>query len=163
MARSLSLKIQPAHHGDIGLGIARIDFDCMDSLKANTGSVVEIISRKRAVARCLPNIVKDNGKGIIRIDNLTRATVGAEIGQKVSIKKIDTKQAKKVTVVPLQAIPQDMGNYLSDSACDQPVIKGQLVGVPYFLGSLFFSVKNYAPPAKSVMVTTKTKFHIEPF
>ena len=39
---TLSLKVLEAYTRDVGRGVARIDYDSMDSLNASTGDVVEI-------------------------------------------------------------------------------------------------------------------------
>ena len=60
---TLPLKILEAYTRDVGRGVARIDYESMDSLSASTGDVVEIRGKRRTVAKCLPS---DEGKGIIR-------------------------------------------------------------------------------------------------
>jgi len=51
---TLSAKVLEAYTRDVGRGVARIDYDSMDSLNASTGDVVEIRGKRRAVAKCLP-------------------------------------------------------------------------------------------------------------
>ncbi|CUR51378.1 AAA family ATPase, CDC48 subfamily protein (fragment) [Nitrosotalea devaniterrae] len=155
------LIIQPAHHRDIGCGIARMDYDVIDSLDTRTDSFVEIISRKRTVVRCLPVIPSDEGKGVIRLDDLTMENIGSQIGKHVYVKKIDVSEAERVIVAPLQEIPPVMEQYLNDVLYNQAIVKEQLVAIPYFPGSLIFTVKDYTPLAQSVMITSKTKFQIE--
>jgi transitional endoplasmic reticulum ATPase len=43
----LSLKILEAYTRDVGRGVARIDYESMDSLSASTGDVVEIRGKRR--------------------------------------------------------------------------------------------------------------------
>ena len=153
--------IQPAHHADIGRGIARIDYNVMDSIGVETNSFVEIISRKRIVARCLPVIPSDESKGVIRLDDLTIENVGAQIGKHVYVKKADTSTAEQITVIPLQDIPPGIEKYLNDVVCHHAIVKEQLVAIPYFPGSLMFTVRDYAPSVQSVVITPETKFQIE--
>src|ERR671910_553292 len=49
-----SLKVLEAYTRDVGRGVARIDYDSMDSLTASTGDVIEIRGKRRTVAKCLP-------------------------------------------------------------------------------------------------------------
>ncbi|MGB9167647.1 MAG: hypothetical protein WCB31_01830, partial [Nitrososphaeraceae archaeon] len=44
---TLSLKVLEAYTRDVGRGIARIDYDTMDSLAVSTGDVVEIRGKRR--------------------------------------------------------------------------------------------------------------------
>ena len=47
---ALSLKVLEAYTRDVGRGVARIDYDSMDSLSASTGDVIEIKGKRRTVA-----------------------------------------------------------------------------------------------------------------
>ncbi|HEY6659045.1 MAG TPA: hypothetical protein VIZ62_11005, partial [Nitrososphaeraceae archaeon] len=49
---SISLKVLEAYTRDVGRGIARIDYDTMDSLAVSTGDVVEIRGKRRTTAKC---------------------------------------------------------------------------------------------------------------
>jgi transitional endoplasmic reticulum ATPase len=51
----ISLKVLEASTKDLGSGVARIDYDSMDSLSASTADVIEIIGKRRTVAKCLPH------------------------------------------------------------------------------------------------------------
>ena len=50
---ALSLKVLEAYTRDVGRGVARIDYDSMDTLNASTGDVIEIKGKRRTVAKCL--------------------------------------------------------------------------------------------------------------
>src|SRR3990172_3286871 len=85
---SLSLKVLEAYTRDVGRGVARIDYDSMDTLNASTGDVIEIKGKRRTVAKCLPLYPSDEGKGIIRIDGLGRNNSGIAIGDTIAVRKI---------------------------------------------------------------------------
>ena len=76
---ALSLKVLEAYTRDVGRGVARIDYDSMDTLNASTGDVIEIKGKRRTVAKCLPLYPSDEGKGIIRIDGLGRNNSGIAV------------------------------------------------------------------------------------
>src|ERR687890_355303 len=82
---TLSLKVLEAYTRDVGRGVARIDYDSMDSLSASTGDVIEIRGKRRTVAKCLPLYPSDEGKGIIRVDGLVRNNAGVAIGDTVVV------------------------------------------------------------------------------
>src|SRR5215211_6928651 len=145
---SISLKVLEAYTRDVGRGIARIDYDTMDSLAVSTGDVVEIRGKRRTTAKCLPLYPSDEGKGIIRIDGLVRNNSGIAIGEKIFLS-------------PLEAIPPIDERYLADALESVPIIKGDNVMVPYFGGRLTFQVIGVTPAnADAVLVTQKTIFHI---
>ena len=157
---TLSLKILEAYTRDVGRGVARIDYDSMDSLSASTGDVIEIRGKRRTVAKCLPLYPSDEGKGIVRVDGLVRNNAGVAIGDTVVVRKIKALPAEKVIVAPLEAIPPIDERYLADALESVPLIKGDNVMVPYFGGKLTFQVIGVTPAADAVLVTQKTMFHI---
>ncbi len=157
----LSLKVLEAYTRDVGRGIARIDYDTMDALSASTGDVIEITGKKVTVAKCLPLYPADEGKGIIRIDGLGRNNSGIALAEVVTIKKIKSLAAEKVTVAPLEAIPPIDERYLADDLESVPLIKGDKVMIPYFGGRLTFQIIEVTPAKNSVVITQKTIFEIK--
>src|SRR5947208_480134 len=157
---TLSLKVLEAYTRDVGRGVARIDYDSMDSLGASTGDVIEIKGKRRTVAKCLPLYPSDEGKGIIRVDGLVRNNAGIAIGDTVAVRKIKAVAAEKVVVAPLESIPPLDEKYLTDSLESVPLVKGDNVMVPYFGGRLTFQVIGITPAVDAVIVTQKTVFHI---
>ena len=159
--RTVSLKVLEAYTRDVGRGVARIDYDSMDSLSASTGDVIEIRGKRRTVAKCLPLYPSDEGKGIIRVDGLVRNNAGVAIGDTVVVRKIKAVPAEKVIVAPLEAIPPIDERYLADALESVPLIKGDNVMVPYFGGRLTFQVIGVTPAtADAVLVTQKAVFNI---
>src|SRR6266487_1626713 len=146
MAQGDNLKILESYTRDVGRGVARIDYESMDSLSASTGDVIEIRGKRRTVAKCLPLYPSDEGKGIVRVDGLVRNNKAVP--------------AEKVIVAPLEAIPPIDERYLADALESVPLIKGDNVMVPYFGGRLTFQVIGVTPAADAVLVTQKTIFHI---
>ena len=155
-----TLKVLEAYTRDVGRGVARIDYDSMDSLSASTGDVIEIRGKRRTVAKCLPLYPSDEGKGIIRVDGLVRNNAGVAIGDTVVVRKIKAVPAEKVIVAPLEAIPSIDERYLADALESVPLIKGDNVMVPYFGGRLTFQVIGVTPVADAILITQKTVFQI---
>ena len=157
----ISLKVLEAYTRDVGRGVARIDYDSMDTLSASTGDVIEVKGKRRTVAKCLPLYPSDEGKGIIRIDGLGRNNSGIAIGDSISVKKIKAVAAEKISVSPLEAIPPIDERYLADALESVPLIKGDNVMVPYFGGRLTFQIIQVTPDkGDAVLVTQKTVFTI---
>ena len=156
----IHLKVLEAYTRDVGRGVARIDYDSMDTLTASTGDVIEIKGKRRTVAKCLPLYPSDEGKGIIRIDGLGRNNAGIAIGDTITVRKIRAVPAEEVTVAPLEAIPPIDERYLADALESVPLIKGDNVMVPYFGGRLTFQVIRITPSTDAVLVTQKTSFKI---
>src|SRR6187200_118667 len=161
MTNNPTLKVLEAYTRDVGRGVARIDYESMDSLNASTGDIIEIKGgKRRTVAKCLPLYPSDEGKGLIRVDGLVRNNAGVAIGDTVEITKIKTEPAEKVIVAPLESIPPVDERYLADALEGVATIKGDNVMVPYFGGRLTFQIIAVMPAAGAVLVTQKTIFHI---
>src|SRR5215469_4788297 len=155
------LRVLEAYTRDVGRGVARIDYDTMDSLSASTGDIIEIKGKRRTVAKCLPLYPSDERKGIVRVDGLVRNNAGVAIEDTVTIKKTKAGPAEKVIVAPLEAIPPIDERYLADALESVPLIKGDNVMVPYFGGRLIFQVIGVtAPSTDTALVTQKTVFNI---
>lgn len=95
----------------------------------------------------------------IRIDGLIRNNAGIAIGNTVSIRKISSPCAEKITVVPLENIPPIDERYLADALDTMPVTKGDNIMIPYFGGRLTFQVMDIVPGVVST-VTRETVFSI---
>src|ERR1044072_9726651 len=105
-SNTLSLKVLEAYTRDVGRGVARMDYDSMDSRGISTGDIVEIAgSKSKTVAKCLPLYPSDEGKSIVRVDGLLRNNAGAAIGDIVEIIKVKALQAQKVVVSQLVEMP----------------------------------------------------------
>jgi transitional endoplasmic reticulum ATPase len=162
---NLELKILEAYSRDVGRGIARIDYDSMDSIIATTGDIIEIRvdekSTRKTVAKSLPLYPSDEGKGIIRIDGIVRNNADLAIGDTAHIRKIKVKPAEKVIVAPLEAIPPIDERYLSDSLESVSMTRGDNFLVPYFGGRLLFQVIDLTPPtSEAVIISQGTQFII---
>ena len=155
----IKLIILEAYTRDVGRAVARIDYKSMDDLGASTGDILEISGRHRSVARCLPLYPTDQGKQTIRVDGLARNNTGMGIGDTLTVRKIKTVPAEKITVMPLESIPPIDERYLADALENVPVIKNDTVMVPYFGGRLTFQIVDTIPNA-GVIIDQKTQFTI---
>ena len=155
-----NLKVLEAYTRDVGRGVARIDYDAMDALSASTGDIVEIMGKRRTVAKCLPLYPSDEGRGVIRVDGLIRNNAGIAIGDTVTIKKIKANPAEKVIVAPLESIPPIDERYLADALESVPLTKGDNIMIPYFGGRLTFQILGVSPVGEAVLVTQRTVFSI---
>src|ERR671911_167211 len=163
----LDLKVLEAYTRDVGRGVARLDYESMDTLGASTGDIIELKAGeksrggRRTVAKCLPLYPSDEGKGVIRIDGLVRNNAGLAIGDIAIIKKIKATLAERVIVTPLEAVSSIDERYLADSLDSVSMIKGDNVMVPYFGGRLTFQVIGLTPATcDAVIVGQKTQFTI---
>lgn len=126
-----SSTVYEAYTRDVGHGVARIDHESMDALNVTAGDVLEIQATRKTVARCLPLYPSDEGKGMIRIDGIVRHNAGVSINGTVVIKKTRGVPAEKITLTPLESIPQLEENYLSTSLSNISIIIGDKIMITY--------------------------------
>ena len=160
MSYDVTLKVLEAYTRDVGRGVARIDYDAMDTLDASTGDVIEITGKRKTVAKCLPLYPSDEGRNVIRVDGLVRNNAAVAISDTITIKKIKAPPAEKVIVAPLESIPPIDERYLADALESVPVTKGDNIMIPYFGGRLTFQVIGITPPSDAVLISQRTIFTI---
>ncbi|MCJ7571787.1 MAG: CDC48 family AAA ATPase, partial [Candidatus Thermoplasmatota archaeon] len=94
------------------------------------------------------------GKGIIRIDNLTRKNAGTGLGERVKIRKAELKEAKELTIAPLISKGQQIqfgggiDNLIKKGLLKRPLTKGDSViipGIALFGSSLPFVIISTIP------------------
>ena len=114
---------------DVGRGLVRLDEGVMKKLDIKQGDVVEVIGPKSTGAIALKGYPEDRGLNIIRIDGLMRRNAGTSIGEKVTIRKAEVKEAKSITVAPTDPRVRFMapGEVIKRNLLGRPVTKGDLI------------------------------------
>jgi transitional endoplasmic reticulum ATPase len=185
----VKLKVAEAMQDDVGRGIVRIDSDSMKEINVKPGDVIEIEGEKKSVALVDRAYPADIGLRIIRMDGLTRFNVKASIGEIVTIRRADVKEAKHIVIAPaqkdiyLQVSPESVKQALLGRALMKGDIitlggtrrRRTLMGTPFedifsifeeenFFGSiqeLKFVVVSTAPK-EAVIVTDITEVEVSP-
>jgi transitional endoplasmic reticulum ATPase len=163
---------------DVGRGLVRLDDDVIKKLVIEEGDVVEVIGSKRTGAIALEGYPEDRGLHIARIDGFMRRNAGTSIGEKVTIRKVEVKEAKKVVIAPAESGVRFIasGGVIKRNLLGRPLIKGDLittsapVGADIFeeffggfvgLGEMKFIVTNTSPSG-IVLVTELTDVEVLP-
>jgi transitional endoplasmic reticulum ATPase len=94
-------KVKETLPKDVGRVIARIDPGDMSGMELEVGQVVQIEGKRKTVAKIMPCYAEDRGKGIVQIDGITRENARVGLDEKVTIDKVESKQARKITLSPL--------------------------------------------------------------
>jgi transitional endoplasmic reticulum ATPase len=128
---SINLKVAEAMLEDVNKGIVRIDSSVMKEIDVRPGDVVSIKGKKLTVAiaaRCYPG---DIGLNIIRMDGSIRRNSGATLGEFVTIKKADVKEAKKVVIAPIEknVYIKASGNLFKRGLLGRAVVKGDVASM----------------------------------
>ena len=130
------LKVSEAFQQDVGYGRARIDHQTRIDLDLSVGDVIEIEGTKTTAAVVWRAHPSDEGKAIIRIDNLTRKNAGTALGERVKIRRANVREAKEVVLAPLisegQQIQFGSGieHLIKKGLMKRPLTKGDTIVIP---------------------------------
>ena len=130
------LKVAEAFQQDVGYGRARIDHQTRMELDLSIGDVIEIEGSKKTASVVWRAHPTDEGKKIIRVDNLTRKNAGAGLGDSVKIRRADVQIANSVSLAPLiskgQQIQFGKGIevLIKKGLLKRPLAKGDSIIVP---------------------------------
>ncbi len=101
MENELKLKVAEAFsQSDIGRSVARIDPESMSKLNLKDGDIIEIEGDKLTTATVVAS-QSDISLGIVRIDSYIRKNAGTSIGEEITIRPAQIKEAKKIKLAPV--------------------------------------------------------------
>src|SRR3989344_5138572 len=125
----VKLRVAEASQDDAYKGIARIDYDTMKILGLRRGDVIYVKGGKETVAIVDRAYPADVGEGIIRIDGIIRKNAKTGVGEIVELKKADIKEAKKITIAPVQenVVVQGDPEIFRRGLLGRAVVKGDIV------------------------------------
>lgn len=159
--KELKLKVAEAYHNDVGRGMVRLSADSLRELGLSSGDVVEIAGKKSTAAIVWLAHPQDEGLGLIRMDGLVRQNSNTTLGDKVTIRKAEVSDAKKVTIAPITEIrfSGDFVRYVKQRFEGRPLTIGDniVVGV---LGQAITFVVSSTDPKKIVRLTNLTRLDI---
>jgi len=128
-AHTRTLRVAEANSRDVGRRVGRVDPKVATEIGLSTGDAVEISAgKKRTTVLSWPAYQEDHGRGLIRIDGYTRSKLEVGINDNVDIKKIETKEAQKITLAPTEPL-RILGaeEYLAAFLDGQLVTKGDTI------------------------------------
>ncbi len=127
----IKLKVAGAVQDDINKGIVRIDSGFMHRIGVRSGDIVEIKGEKTTVGivdRAYPG---DIGLNIIRMDGTMRKNAKAGVGENVTVKKANVKEAKRVVISPAKKgiLVKINPELFKQGLLGRAVVKGDLVSL----------------------------------
>ena len=150
--KTLSLRVAKAIPSDVGHGRARVPFD--NDLNLKPGDVIEIKGERSTAAivwRCRP---EDANLGVIRIDGIIRKNAGVSLGDRVTIKKVETKPCTRLVLSPVMAKQQKVRfgpgieGFARRGLNKRPVVAGDRIFIPgmtLFAEALPFAIVSTVP------------------
>ncbi|MEM5814680.1 MAG: CDC48 family AAA ATPase [Candidatus Aenigmatarchaeota archaeon] len=114
---------------DFGRGLARIDSNTMKKIGVKEGDVIELAGKRNTVAIAIRSYPADVGMDVVRVDGLVRKNAGTSIGETVSVRKADVKEAKKVTLAPTEKglVLHISPNLIKQNVFMRPMSKGDII------------------------------------
>ena len=96
-----AIKVEELKAGEAGRGAARLDPALMSILGLKSGDIVLVIGNKKTAVKVFPGDDSDATLGTVRIDGTTRRNAGVSIGDRVEVRKAESKEAEKITFSPI--------------------------------------------------------------
>jgi transitional endoplasmic reticulum ATPase len=159
--KTITLKVAEAASKDVGRGIARFDPGDFKKIGVEVGDVVAIKGKRETVAKVLPAYMEDRGKGLIRLDGITRENAGIGIDEKITVVKSDFHPAQKIVVSPLTLMRSYDARYIGSLLEGLPLVDGDTVRASLF-GTRTQDFKIVSTkPAGVVVIQPKTVIRIQ--
>ncbi|MGC1708769.1 MAG: CDC48 family AAA ATPase [Nitrosotalea sp.] len=158
----ITLRIAEASQRHVGKGIAVVDPKVVEDNNWETGNILELVGNRKSHTKLWPGSTEQYGTGIIKIDGTTRQNIGAGIGEKISVKRVDAQEAKQVTVSPIEKLSAEglqeymQANYIGHvlTIDDALIVTTQLGGKTQLV------ITSATPSGKPVVVTEQTEFKL---
>lgn len=159
MADGIELKVAEALQNDVGRGLVRIDSKAREGLRVSTGDIVELKGKRSTAALVWQAHPQDEGMDIIRMDGYLRQNTGAALGDKISVKKADLKEAKKIVLAPTQPMKYSPGfdQFVKKKLVGRALTRGDTIFIGVF-GTSFPLIAAVVQPAGIVLVNESTEF-----
>jgi|AntAceMinimDraft_18_1070375.scaffolds.fasta_scaffold05180_2 transitional endoplasmic reticulum ATPase len=130
--KTLTLKVAEASSKDVGRGIIRFDPADFKKLGVEVGDIVAISGKRETAAKVMPAYMEDRGKGLIRLDGITRENAKTGIDEKVTVRKTEFSPAQKIVVAPLTPMRSQDTRYIGSLLEGLPLMKGDTVRARLF-------------------------------
>jgi transitional endoplasmic reticulum ATPase len=155
------LKIDEIPQQHVGRGRAIVDPKIIEDQKWNTGQILELTYNKKTHVKLWPGTPVEYGTGVIKIDGITRQNIGAGIGDKISLKSVETANAEQIILSPTEKIAAEgLQEYMIYNYLNHVFTTGDSISLNTQMGSRVQFVITSTKPSKPVIVTEKTVFKL---
>jgi len=121
----------------------------MEHLGIQAGEVVEILGKRITAVTAWPADEEEKETDIIRIDGQTRKNAGAGLNDLLNVKKIDCRQAKSVTLMPLGnsniTVDKEFCDFVKHRLKGYPLNEGDEISVVILGNQMDFNVQRVIP------------------
>jgi transitional endoplasmic reticulum ATPase len=121
----------------------------MERAGIQPGEVVELAGKRATAVTAWPADEEEKETDIIRIDGQTRKNAGVGLNDLLDLKKIDCKQAKSVTLMPLGdtsiTVDKEFCDFVKNRLKGFPVNEGDEISVVILGNQMDFKIEKVAP------------------
>ena len=144
----LQMRIGEAKQRDVGKKRARIGPEAMDFLKVTPGDVIEVMGSRSTCAVVWPVDEDEKFPDIIRVDGQTRKNVGGSLNDIVKVRKVSTKFAKTVSLIPVNdsvTVDKEFTDFVKNRLKGLPITHGDEISVMILGNSMDFKITKTTP------------------
>jgi transitional endoplasmic reticulum ATPase len=135
----------------------------MDRLGIKPGEVVELIGKRSTPVTVWPCESQENDRDIIRIDGQTRKNVGVGLNDFLTVRKIRSKAARSVFLIPLGSntisADSEFREFVKNRLRGYPINEGDEISVGVLGNSIDFVIQRIIPRTIS-RIAKSTKVNI---
>ncbi len=130
----VQVQVANARPEDVGKGAARVSRKTLQALGMQQGEAVEIIGKRHTAAIVVPPYPEDEDLEIIRLDGLQRGNAGVTAGERIEVRRAQTRPATRVTLAPAQKNLRlsGSGEALRRTFLGRPVVAGDVVSTSVY-------------------------------
>lgn len=154
----ITLRVAEAPQNLVGRGIAVIDPKVIQDQGWQSGDVVEIKGKQKAYAKVWPSQTVEYGRGLIRIDGFIRSNTGVGIDERVTVRRVEAKQATSLTLYPTEPL-RIVGaeGYLVQLMEGRVITQGSSITINIMGRRVDLMITKVEPRADVVIVNSGTK------
>ncbi|MFA5887285.1 MAG: CDC48 family AAA ATPase [Candidatus Nanoarchaeia archaeon] len=127
--KELRLQVIEAQQDDAFKGIVRIDSEMLKDIDLRPGDIIEIEGARKTIAIADRAYPTDIGRSVIRMDGIMRRNAKTAIGENITLRKVEVKEAKEIVVAPAEKgmmIHAEPEVFLK-GLLGRPLVKGDVV------------------------------------
>ena len=145
----IKLRVAEAKYSDVGKRRARIDSLSMTKLAIKPGEIAELIGKRSTPVTVWLAESQESGREIIRIDGQTRKNVGVGLNDLLTVRKVRSKPAKSVILLPLghnvMSVDDQFCAFVRNKLTGYPINEGDEISVGVLGNSIDFVIKKIIP------------------
>lgn len=145
----IKLRVAEAKYRDVGKRRARIDSLSMTKLAIKPGEIAELIGKRSTPVTVWLAESQESGREIIRIDGQTRKNVGVGLNDLLTVRKVRSKPAKSVILLPLghnvMSVDDQFCAFVRNKLTGYPINEGDEISVGVLGNSIDFVIKKIIP------------------